>query len=780
MIVNILKIFLPLALLALIGVPFYPDKNDAFIIIDNNATSFSLFSLILWYFTLQALSLSVLPFLAKAFSRYPDKAYGLSKTFGFFFFGLLSWLIPAYSGLPCNANTCTLLFFAFVLAGHFRSGGFGFYKNYFETQRRHVLAVESLFLGGLLIFTAIRWSNPEIFWGEKPMDSTLLLYFTRNETLPATDAWASGNVMRYYYLGSYLFASLLKLTGISPAIGYNLAIPSIPAFCLASLYTLFIALSRKVKFSIFGAICVIFLSNLEILNLVFIEGKSINFDTFWASTRLFTPPGFTEYPLWSYLFADLHAHVAAQIVCAMVLAMVPAFFTTRDNAQSKYQVLLLGICYASLMLLNAWDFIVYGLLIGITFFVKLLDGINSKNWTARIAFLTKEAAILAFVGAVITVPYMLTAKPSSGFSWGWNGVSEYNTLSQINRHFGAWIIISILSAVLILLRSKSDNRFGPISITFLSLISLSPIALGLASHSRGLTPPPWEILFMATLLILLPVFILTQSRGRSLLVKYCCIGLLTISLVIGTVEILFMIDRMNSVFKFYYSFWLVFSTASLAFSINLFKRVRRMSFLQKVYVLSARSVVIVLIVVCFVGGLINSWTAIAHKRTGGPRFTLNGQAYLENENSSEYSLIKWLNSSIKGNAVILEAHGDPYGPFTRIAMHTGLSTVLGWEHHVKQRGTPESQVLTRKRDIRSVYSTTDVKDAELILDSYNVDLIVVGELERKTYPPSGLEKFEKHPEIYPVLFKEGNTTLYTRAKVLQNKSDDAKLEIQWR
>jgi len=73
-----------------------------------------------------------------------------------------------------------------------------------------------------------------------------------------------------------------------------------------------------------------------------------------------------------------------------------------------------------------------------------------------------------------------------------------------------------------------------------------------------------------------------------------------------------------------------------------------------------------------------------------------------------------------------------------------LPTVLGWPwHQIQQRTTYAHAVQERSRDIEEIYSTVDVGRAQELLAKYDVEYIVVGELERAHYPASGLDKFEQ-------------------------------------
>jgi uncharacterized membrane protein len=93
-------------------------------------------------------------------------------------------------------------------------------------------------------------------------------------------------------------------------------------------------------------------------------------------------------------------------------------------------------------------------------------------------------------------------------------------------------------------------------------------------------------------------------------------------------------------------------------------------------------------------------------------------------------------------------------------MHTGLPTVLGWEHHVRQRGASDDEVRRRKRDIMTVYHSTDIVQSLRILKRYGVTFVVVSALERATYPHEGLQKFDRYPQYFKVVQRTSTAALY--------------------
>ena len=105
--------------------------------------------------------------------------------------------------------------------------------------------------------------------------------------------------------------------------------------------------------------------------------------------------------------------------------------------------------------------------------------------------------------------------------------------------------------------------------------------------------------------------------------------------------------------------------------------------------------------------------------------------------------IQWVQDTVKGSPVILEAHVSQYHWGARFAAYTGLPTVIGWPwHQIQQRTDYSSAVHERVNDVKEVYETVDDRRALELLRKYRVQYVVVGDLERITYPGEGLSKFD--------------------------------------
>ena len=91
------------------------------------------------------------------------------------------------------------------------------------------------------------------------------------------------------------------------------------------------------------------------------------------------------------------------------------------------------------------------------------------------------------------------------------------------------------------------------------------------------------------------------------------------------------------------------------------------------------------------------------------------------------------------------ARQNPYRSIaSRVAMYTGLPTVVGWDWHQRQQRAvlPDAGVWSRIADVDNFYNTTDSAEAQRILDRYDVDYVYAGSLENVYYTPEGVAKLD--------------------------------------
>jgi uncharacterized membrane protein len=242
---------------------------------------------------------------------------------------------------------------------------------------------------------------------------------------------------------------------------------------------------------------------------------------------------------------------------------------------------------------------------------------------------------------------------------------------------------------------------------------------------------------------------------------------------ISYVELYFVMDRMNTVFKFYQSIWQLLMLVATFYVYRLWEVYRSGSFpgFSRVLTLGGLGVLAILMLLPLIGSWLNFSIMVQSPRIEGPRPTLDGIAYLAAQRREESVIVNWINRWVSGAPVLLEAHGPSYQSYTRVSMHTGLPTVLGWDHHVKQRGTSQRDVAQRRNDIKTIYTSVDAEEVGGLLRRYGVQLVIVGDVEREAYGPTVNQLGELRELFVPVL-SVGSTTLYavTGSPIARNRA----------
>ena len=161
----------------------------------------------------------------------------------------------------------------------------------------------------------------------------------RSAYFPPYDPWYSDGYLNYYYYGFYLVAFLLKATGIPAEIGFNLALPTMMGMLASGGFSVAAALARGLtrssRMAIVGgwsAVLVLcLLGNLSALHRL-LEGIPARFDPFlfwtWGGSRAIDNV-ITEFPYFTGLYADLHAHVVALPLTVATIATCLAIAATR-------------------------------------------------------------------------------------------------------------------------------------------------------------------------------------------------------------------------------------------------------------------------------------------------------------------------------------------------------------------------------------------------------------------------------------------------------------------
>jgi YYY domain-containing protein len=712
---------------------------------------------LLWYLSLVVLGLIAAPIASAIFSSFSDRGYGFAKILGLAVTTYLLAVLTRIRLLPNGrvaAWVCLAVFAAVA--------GFLFWirrrelRSFFAGNARRLLAGEAAFAIGFFLFLGFRALNPEIYWGEKPMDFSILNILVRTRTFPPSDPWFAGASLGYYTFGQQMIAFLTLLTGLPTNLTFNLAFGLLGGVTLQAAHSLGREWTGSPTGGWWSAALTALVGNLAGLREWLVNKRTLDWHYFWATTRV-VPDTINEYPFWSLLFADLHAHVLAMpllllfVACALHFVRVYAGPDASGGALLTAAVIL-GVAAGIEALTNAWDVpMLAGLLVLVPLSVAAGSGLRATVFRAARGF-----AVAAGAAILTTVPLWVRGGGAPGYGWNTGAGGRAVDVTTV---FGLFFFLAFgwwVASANARLASEGLERWRRAVMVVLLVILVAALAIGSA-----------DLLCAAGILFALAAALRMVEEPEERL----ALGLLaTAFFLVLLPQRVFIYDRMNTFFKLYFSAWILFaiSTAVLLFSSS-----GRPGTLAR-WRWPARAVLFVLLGACVfttataARGLVDSRLGrpVPPDYQGTPSFiryggaSLDGMRYLAELRPGEYRAVMWLRRSVSGTPVVLEAQGASYQEFGRISMNTGLPTVLGWEHHVKQRGNPEGEIASRREAVEWIYSSTDAKKVEPLLRRYHVGYVYVGWLERRTYPSEGLRKFDTAKDLFELAYSNPDVKIY--------------------
>jgi YYY domain-containing protein len=506
-----------------------------------------------------------------------------------------------------------------------------------------------------------------------------------------------------------------------------------------------------------------------------------------------------ENPAFSFLLGDLHPHVLSLpfVLLAVGLALqalVSGWEETAPNdwKRSAPSFLLSAVALGSLLALNTWDYPIYAFLIVTAFLAG--DGIR-LGWSGLKPELGRWLLGLALwlaLSVVFYLPFFLTFQSQAGgvlpnvftptrlrqflvmfapligavllflFSWKRRSRGFFSNRAAWAAGAGLLLFLAAFSALLawVALQIKELQPY------ILNLFAPLPLSRALELVGQRRLVDSLTALLMAAMVglaagTLLGLIARKQPLPVSIKEPACWMALILAGvgalLVLGP-EFVFLRDnfwsRMNTLFKFYFQAWVLWALAGAFAAWYLWRSGGRWMRLGLGVAVGAPVLL----------GLVYLPAAMWSKTggfSGSP--TLDGMAYFARQYPADWAAIQWLNENAAPGAVIVEGSRGAYwveGRSSRISMATGLPTLIGWANHESQwRGSYFSQVSHRLDDLRTIYQSRDWGNIDALLDAYQVEYVVVSDLEREWYHPLQETKFLQNMRV---VFQDGDLTLYQR------------------
>jgi YYY domain-containing protein len=670
--------------------------------------------------------------------------YALSKVLGVLLFGYIPWLLAGMQQVEFTRTTLAVTLLAMVILGLLARSRWPQ-----RPTRREALPTEVLFWGSFALFLIIRAFNPEIFWGEKPMDFAFLNALTRTTELPPPEPWFAGSSLHYSYFGHYLVAALGKICTIHPGVTFNLAIALIGGLTTVAAFAFGCALSDRWRVGALAAVFATLMGNLDGPREI-IARKVMNFDYFWATSRVIKDT-INEYPYWSFLFADLHAHVLV-MPFSVVFATLVLWWARRDELRVPVRgpalLFLLALSLGAIMVTNTWSSFTYipffpFILIGV-FLTRTHGGLLRWVWHLGTQVIAPTLIVVPLAIALYFPYWQSWSAPES--NWGW----ENDTFVELWDYVNIWgLFLFILIPYLFVtwrrqLLGPHRDRLG-----LLRALPMWVVAIGIAVSMY---------VSVRTGLVMLAALGFHLGLSRHVTPRHRLVLLLTgfgFAVTAGC-DFIHIWDRMNTIFKFYLETWFIFSGVAAAAAYELWRGAFRSHWIRSAW----RTGYVLLIAVALFTAGSATYGVINTKRVRTPRPTLDGIAYLPMHDAHDAAAYEWLNQNIAGIPVITEAYGPSYQEFARVSMNTGLPTVLGWDYHVHQRAQPWNDINKRKSDLEKLYTTDSEDAAAALLQKYHVSLVYVGGVERKRYAGGNLERFREWKDLLSPVYQNAGVTVF--------------------
>jgi YYY domain-containing protein len=183
---------------------------------------------IAWYLLITLVGWISFPLAFRLLPLLPDRGFTLARPLGLLLWGFGFWLLASLGVLQNDSGG--ILVGLVVLLGlsvwSMRSGGFAEIWTWIKANKGLVITAEALFLVAFGFLALVRAGDPAILGTEKPMEMAFINAILRSPAFPPNDPWLSGYSISYYYFGYVLVAMLIRLAGVEPGVGFNLAIAS--------------------------------------------------------------------------------------------------------------------------------------------------------------------------------------------------------------------------------------------------------------------------------------------------------------------------------------------------------------------------------------------------------------------------------------------------------------------------------------------------------------------------------------------------------------------------
>ncbi|MCA9385294.1 hypothetical protein KC717_01460 [Candidatus Dojkabacteria bacterium] len=644
-----------------------------------------------------------------------------------------------------------------------------------------------LFLALVIFWTWVRGHNPEIYQIERFMDFGFIQSLMNTESLPLYDMWYSGEILNYYYFGHMIGFEVLTLSNIPMVPGFFVLVVwmfgtvGVGVYRLASEYYLYIFGVKYGKWtSILAGIVGLFLGLFSgtIHSAIWLWSYVNNWlteaplESFWyAEPTRFIEGTITEMPIYSFIVADLHAHVWGMFFGIIIFALFLGLWQKKHHRFSllNIHIIAITISIGLAYITNAWDALTLGA-VSMMLLVLLYCMYDLSKFDWR--FLTILA--IPFGSLAISLPWSYFFEAPLG---GIGVVDPASKVYEWSMYWGGFAIILLISGIVFLfqqrLRALKHIKehslwylfgFGGVSAFWLLGYALKSFAI--KQGNEGLIGTFLMLIVWAAVIVLAVIWLsdllFKKVSKRVQLIAGISAGIAIFWILMEHIYFKDILTdgewfRANTVFKISTQVWIWLSIIIPSLIIYLVTSIKHWG----------GKLLITLLVVGLLGvHAIYPFKAIAQANTANREFIGfdRGLDWWKNKLPYDYEAYQFLkeyrDALPEDDKVryIVEADGDSYQDNNMFSIFLGWPSIIGWPVHEWTWHGSYDDVDSKRKDVVELYIGTDIDMSRKLLREYQIDFIILGQVEKRLYEDRGLQT-EKLESLGTVIFENAETKI---------------------
>lgn len=478
-----------------------------------------------------------------------------------------------------------------------------------------------------------------------------------------------------------------------------------------------------------------------------------------------------EFPFFSFLLGDFHPHMVSIPFFITTLLLFTSYFVgskyiylSHKRPKISYLFTLLLILFiGSTGFINMWNlsFFVLFTFIVIYFYFYI------NKFQIKIIITSKfirEILLVWIIGILVFGNfYFITSDSNIGYPF----ISfNYITTRPIHMIYVWFIPLSIIipflyflfyknfykKSKLSLLKTKSNLLFVFLFLVISIIWAIVNMFISEQSLAQLLLSLIFFYIFYLPLFFLIYHVITKTIKNNDVLKLSYYLLLFTAFILLFLSELFYVKDifgnRMNTIFKFHYQVWIVFSiTSGITLKFLLQYNLRNITRI----ILSISLLILATSNIYFVTA--SYLTKIKESSNSNPNLSSINQ--LEND-TNKYELIKYLMLNSNHNDVLIETQGKSYTHDSQISSESRIPTILGWVGHQLQWRSNHNDIYNREKDIDTFYISNDSQEIINIINKYSITMIILGPNEIEKYNINSLDKFL---DISEIIYKNNDYTL---------------------